>query len=65
MKDPSGPAGFWGLAFVVDDIDAAAASFDEGHVSEPRPAVQEGRRIATLRRDAGLALPVALMTPPG
>lgn len=63
MKDPSGPAGFWGLAFVVDDIDAAVASFSEGHVSEPRDAVQEGRRIATVRRDAGLALPVALMTP--
>ena len=47
MEDPSGPAGFWGLAFVVDDLDAAVASFGEGHVSEPRPAVQEGRRIAT------------------
>jgi len=63
MKDPSGPAGFWGLAFVVDDLDAAVASFGEGHVSEPRPAVQEGRRIATVRREAGLGLPVALMTP--
>lgn len=63
MTDPTGPAGFWGLAFVVDDIDAAAASFADGHVNGPRPAVQEGRSIATLRRDAGLALPVALMTP--
>lgn len=63
MKNPSGPAGFWGLAFVVDDIDAAVASFADGHVSEPRPAVQEGRRIATVRRDAGLGVPVALMTP--
>jgi catechol 2,3-dioxygenase-like lactoylglutathione lyase family enzyme len=63
MKNPDGPAGFWGLAFVVDDIDAAAASFPDGHVSGPRPAVQEGRSIATLRHDAGLALPVALMTP--
>ena len=48
---------------MVDDLDAAVASFSEGHVSEPRPAVQEGRRIATVRRDAGLGLPVALMTP--
>jgi hypothetical protein len=63
MQDPDGPAGFWGLAFVVDDIDAAAASFSDGHVSGPRDAVQKGRRIATLRREAGLALPVALMTP--
>jgi catechol 2,3-dioxygenase-like lactoylglutathione lyase family enzyme len=63
MADPGGPAGFWGLAFVVDDIDAAVAGFADGQVSEVRPAVQEGRMIATLRRDAGLALPVALMTP--
>jgi hypothetical protein len=27
-----------------------------------RPAVQPGRRIATLRRSAGLAVPVALMS---
>jgi len=33
-----------------------------GAAGEPRPAVQPGRRIATLRRDAGLALPVALMS---
>jgi hypothetical protein len=63
MENPAGPAGFWGLAFVVDDIDAAVASLGDGRVNEPRPAVQEGRRIATLRRDAGLGLPVALMTP--
>jgi catechol 2,3-dioxygenase-like lactoylglutathione lyase family enzyme len=63
MADPAGPAGFWGLAFVVDDLEAAVAGFADGHVSGPRPAVQEGRSIATLRRDAGLALPVALMTP--
>ncbi len=48
---------------MVDDIDAAAASFADGQVSGPRPAVQDGRSIATLRREAGLALPVALMTP--
>ena len=62
MANPDGPAGFWGLAFVVDDIEAAVASFPDGHVSEARPAVQEGRQIATVRREAGLALPVALMT---
>ena len=32
-------------------------------VGEVRDAVQPGRRIATLRRSAGLAIPVALMTP--
>lgn len=63
MQDRSAPARFWGLAFVAEDLDAAVASFEEGHVSEPRDAVQEGRRIATVRRVAGLGLPVALMTP--
>jgi hypothetical protein len=33
------------------------------NVGETRPAVQPGRRIATLRRGAGLSVPVALMTP--
>jgi hypothetical protein len=57
------PVFFWGLAFVAPDLDATVASFGD-HVSESRPAVQPGRRIATLRRAAGLSIPVALMTPP-
>jgi hypothetical protein len=57
-----GPAFFWGLAFKVADIDATAAAIGEVCCSGPRPAVQPGRRIATLRRAAGLAVPVALMT---
>jgi hypothetical protein len=59
---PDGPAFFWGLAFKVADIDATAAAIGEDRCSPPRPAVQPGRRIATLRRSAGLAVPVALMT---
>lgn len=58
---PDGPAFFWGLAFVAPDLDATVARLGE-HASGPRDAVQPGRRIATLRRSAGLALPVALMT---
>ncbi len=57
------PAFFWGLAFVAPDLDATVAELGE-HVSEVRPAVQPGRRIATLRRSAGLTVPVALITPP-
>ena len=34
-----------------------------GRVSAVRDAVQPGRRIATLRRGAGLSVPVALMSP--
>jgi hypothetical protein len=59
---PDGPAFFWGLAFKVADIDATVAAIGEERCSGPRPAVQPGRRIATLRRSAGLAVPVALMT---
>ena len=56
------PAFFWGLAFVAPEIEATVASLG-GRVSEVRDAVQPGRRIATLRRAAGLSLPVALITP--
>jgi len=56
------PAFFWGLAFVAPDIDASVAALGD-RVSEVRSAVQPGRRIATLRRSAGLSLPVALITP--
>jgi len=57
-----GPAFFWGLAFKVADLDATVAAIGEERCSQPRDAVQPGRRIATLRRSAGLAVPVALMT---
>jgi hypothetical protein len=58
------PAFFWGLAFVAPDLEATVARLGE-HAGEVRDAVQASRRIATLRRSAGLALPVALMTPAG
>lgn len=57
------PAFFWGLALIAPDLDATVAGLGE-HVSEIRPAIQPGRRIATLRRAAGLTVPVALITPP-
>ena len=56
------PAFFWGLAFVAPDLDATVAGLG-ARVSEARDAVQPGRRIATLRRSAGLAAPVALISP--
>lgn len=56
------PAFFWGLAFATPDLDATVAHLGD-KASEARAAVQPGRRIATLRRSAGLSLPVALMTP--
>jgi hypothetical protein len=55
------PVRFWGLALLVDDLDGAAERMAP-HVGEPRAAVQPGRRIATVRRSAGLAVPLALMS---
>jgi hypothetical protein len=55
------PARFWGLALLVEDLDRTAGAMAP-HVGTPRPAVQPGRRIATVRRSAGLAVPVALMS---
>lgn len=57
----AGPARFWGLALLSDDLEQTLARLGE-HASEARAAVQPGRRIATLRRSAGLAVPVALMS---
>jgi hypothetical protein len=59
---PDSAARFYGLALLVDDIDATAAALGD-LCGEPRDAVQPGRRIATVRKEAGLGLPVALMTP--
>ena len=56
------PAFFWGVALIAPDLDLTVAGLGE-HVSAIHPAVQPGRRIATLRRSAGLSLPVALMSP--
>ncbi len=58
---PDGPAHFWGMALLVEDLDATCAQIAP-HAGEPRAAVQPGRRIATVRRSAGLSVPLALMS---
>ena len=55
------PAFFWGLALRSEDLERTVDGLGE-HVGSVRPAVQPGRRIATLRRSAGLGVPVALMS---
>lgn len=64
--EPSGdgPATFWGLAFTVADIEATAAHLGD-RAGPPRPAVQPGRRITTLRGGAEgrVSVPVAFMSP--
>ncbi len=59
---PDGPASFWGLVLIVDDLDVACELIGSDRISAPKDAVQPGRRIATIRADVGLGLPVALMT---
>jgi hypothetical protein len=55
------PVRFWGLALLVEDLDRTAELLAP-HLSEIRAAVQPGRRIATVRRSAGLTVPLALMS---
>jgi hypothetical protein len=55
---PDEPARFAGLAFTTATIDELGEL-----AGEPRPAIQPGRRIATLRREIGVSVPVAFLTP--
>lgn len=57
-------ARLWGLTVAVADLDALAARLGE-RLGEVRDAVQPGRRIATLRREAGSTVPLAFMSPRG
>jgi hypothetical protein len=57
------PAFFWGLALATPDLERTVELLGD-RVGEIRAAVQPGRQIATLRRSAGLSVPVALITPP-
>lgn len=59
---PDGPASFWGLVLIVDDLDAACEVIGPDRISAPKDAVQPGRRIATVRAEVGLGLPLALMS---
>jgi hypothetical protein len=56
-----GPARFWGLVVTVPDLDAVAARLGD-RLGAIKPAVQTGRRIATLRESAGLSVAVAFMS---
>jgi catechol 2,3-dioxygenase-like lactoylglutathione lyase family enzyme len=61
-RNPDGPARLWGIAFLVDDLDATGSALG-GLLGTPRDAVQPGRKIATLRPEAGLGPAIAFMTP--
>ena len=58
-----GPAGFFGLALTVADLDTTGDYLGDG-MGAPKDAVQPGRRIATLHhRDLGMSVAIALMSP--
>ena len=52
----------WGLVVVVADLDARARELGP-LLGDVRAAVQPGRRIATVRPEAGVPVALALMTP--
>jgi hypothetical protein len=60
---PEAPAWFWGLVINVEDLDVAAELIGPDGIGDVKSAVQPGRRIATVRAELGLGVPVALMTP--
>jgi hypothetical protein len=55
-------ARFWGLVVVVADLDALAERLG-GRLGPVKPALQPGRRIATLGPEAGLSTAVTFMDP--
>jgi hypothetical protein len=59
VAEAGGPPRFWGLTVTVPDLDALAGPL----LGEARDAVQPGRRIAPVRREAGLSVALALMSP--
>jgi hypothetical protein len=54
-----------GMVVIVDDLFGLAERLGPDVMSSPKPAVQPGRHISTVRRDVGLGTAVALMTPGG
>jgi hypothetical protein len=61
--DDDRAAHFYGLAFTVTDLDAAARLLGDG-IGRVKDAVQPGRRIATLRHEQlDISVPIAFMTP--
>jgi len=56
------PAGFFGLAYTVRDLDATVALL-AGHIGTVKDAVQPGRRITTLRhKQLGMSVATAFMS---
>jgi hypothetical protein len=59
---PPGPARFWGLVVIVEDLEALKRRLTD-RLGDIKPAVQPGRHIATLRSHAELGQKLAFMDP--
>jgi hypothetical protein len=53
---------FWGFVANVADLDATVEMIGPEMIGPAKPAVQAGRRIATIRRDARIGVPLAFMS---
>lgn len=61
-KAEPAPARLSGIAYSTDDLEATVALLGDRSTT-PVDAVQPGRRIAALTKDAGSSVPMAFMTP--
>jgi hypothetical protein len=52
----------WGLVVNTTDLDGFVGHAGPDLVGDPKPAVQRGRRIVTVRGAAGLGIPLAVMS---
>lgn len=52
---------FWGIAFLVRNLEALANMLGPEVLGAPKPARQDGEIVATFRSGAGLCVPTALM----
>jgi hypothetical protein len=59
--DEGSPPAFWGLVVTVSDLDRLAADLGD-RLGRVHAAVQEGRRIATVRGSAGVGPALAFMS---
>ena len=53
----------WGFVLVASQFDEVVSQLGESVLSSPKDAVQSGRRIATVRREVGLGVNVAIISP--
>ncbi len=61
--DLDGEASIWGLALVSSNLQTTSHVLD-AHLSEPKDAVQPGRKIATMRtKELDISVPIVVMSP--